>query len=262
MCPESSPARSGVLSVHLVDTSVATSLRRRAPNPAEVAGLRSVRKVLCAPFEGGAVAAPQPSRGGIIAFWDDNEALDDFCDWHPAASYLNAGWMLRMQPLRASGAWPGLSIDVPAEQAGAWDGPMAVLTIGNVKPHRFGGLQRHTTKIEQQLAESPGFLWGTGLAGPRRMLATLSLFESKAAMSAFAHRGAHRDGVNASVPDPRPAGRDPFRHGTNYFSEAAFIQCRPFGSLGHLSGRNPQPAFDFPQDPLPSDVTVTERVPV
>lgn len=157
-----------------------------------------------------------------------------------------------MQPLRASGAWPGLSIDLPPEEVAAWEGPTAVLTIGNAKVHRFGGLQRHTTQIERQLVKQPGFLWGTALAGPTRLLATFSLFDSTASMSTFAHHGAHRTGVTASIPANKPSGRDPFRDGTNYFTEAAFIRCRPFGSKGHLSGTNSQPAFDFPEHGLPA----------
>ena len=187
-----------------------------------------------------------------MAFWDDNEALDDFCEWHPLADQLNSGWMLRMQPLRTSGAWPGLSVDVPPEQASAWEGPTAVLTIGNVKPRRFGGLQRHTTRIERQLLDSPGFVWGTGMAGLTRLLATLSIFDSAATMATFAHNGPHGEGVRASTPNPRPAGRDPFRDGTNYFTEAAFIRCRPFGVRGHLSGTNAQPVIEVPEEPLPA----------
>lgn len=235
---------SSVVSLHLVDTTVAGSLKRKAPDPTEVAGLRSARKLLAAPFGGRHVPAPQPSRGGIVAFWDDDEALDDFLEWHPLALDLNRGWMVRMQPLQTSGAWCGLSIDLPSEVAASHDGPTIVLTIGNVRPSKLPGLQRHTTQIERQVLAAPGHVWGSAFAGPPRVLSTFSVWDSPASMEGFARHGAHRRGITASVPKDRRAGQPAFADGTNYFTEAAFVRLRPYETNGHLSGRNPMPGIE------------------
>lgn len=243
-----------IVSVHLVDADVMGSLRRRAPNPAEVAGLRSASKVVAAPFAGTHLARPQASRGGIIAFWEDTEALDDFLLWHPLAEDLNRGWTIRMQPLTASGAWSGLRVSVPDSAAIDHVGLTAALTIGNVKPMRFGGLSKRNTQIERQILRSPGFVWGTALAGPPRLLATVSIWESSKALTAFARHGAHLDGIRASVPKNRVPGQPAFADGTTYFDEAAFIRCRPFGASGHLSGRNPMPCIEVPAGPLTMSV--------
>lgn len=239
-----------VISVHLVDTTVVESVKRKAPNPIEVAGLRSARKILAAPFSGRHVPGPQPSRGGMVAFWDDEDALDDFLAWHPLATDLNRGWMVRMQPLQTSGAWSGLTVDLPPSAAARHDGPTVVLTIGNVKPTKFVGLQRHSMQIERQVLDAPGHLWGTAFAGPSRLLSTFSIWDSPDSMKAFSQHGAHRKGVFASIPKGRAEGRAPFADGTNYFSEAAFVRLRPFGATGHLSGRNPMPAFEVAAAPL------------
>lgn len=239
-----------IVSIHLADASVAETVRRKRPNPSEVAGLRSVRKWIASPFGGGHVPTPQPSRGGIVAFWDDAEALDDFLEWHPLADQLNSGWMVRLQPLQASGSWPGLTIDLPPDVAAEHTGPTVVMTIGNARLRRFPGLQRHTTQIERQVMDAPGHMWGSAFAGPPKLLSTLSIWESPEAMTSFARNGAHRSGVFASVPKDRPIGQPPFAEGTNFFSEAAFIRLRPFAATGHLSGRNAMPAFDFPAGPL------------
>lgn len=239
-----------IISVHLVDRSVGESLRRKAPDPATVAGLRSAHKIVAAPFSGRHIARPQVERGGIVAFWEDVEALDDFVLWHPLASDLNRGWMLRMQPLTASGAWNGLRVAVPDQAAVDHTGPTAALTIGLVKPTRFVGLQKRNVQIERQLLRSPGFVWGTALAGPPRLLATLSIWESSQALTAFARHGAHLDGVRASVPKSRVPGQPAFVDGTTYFDEAAFVRCRPFAATGHLSGRNPMPCLELPATPI------------
>jgi len=233
-----------IVSVHLIDTNVQTSVRRKLPNIAEVAGLRSIRKVLAAPFSGKFVASPQPGRGGFVAIWDDVEALDDFDEWHPAAREFRDGFTIRAEPLNASGAWPGLSVEVPPEEAQAHDGPVLGLTIGNVRPAKFSGLQKRNVQIEKQAMASPAFVWGTALAGPTRLLATLSLWNSAAGLNDFARSGAHLDGIRDSVLAPRPAGEVPFQS-TTFFSESAFLRCRLLSSDGALQGRNPVPAQAF-----------------
>jgi len=233
-----------IVSIHLIDTTLQTSLRRKLPNIAEVAGLRSVRKVLAAPFSGKVVATPQPSRGGFVAFWDDVEALDDFDEWHPGAREFRNGFTLRAEPLKASGAWPGLSVAVDAEEARAHDGPVIGLTIGNVRLAKFGALQKRNVGIEQQAMASPAFVWGTALAGPTRLLCTLSVWESAAGLNEFARTGAHRNGIRDSVLAERPAGEVPFQS-TTFFSESAFLRCRLLSTSGGLQGKNPLPTRAF-----------------
>lgn len=229
-----------IVSIHLIDTGWQTSLRRKVPDIGEVAGLRSVRKVLAAPFSGKFVATPQAGRGGFVAFWDDLDALDDFDEWHPAAREFRNGLRIRAEPLTASGAWPGLSVEVPSDDARDHDGPVLGLSIGNVRLGKFGGLQKRNVHIERQVLASPSFVWGTALAGPTRLLATLSLWDSAAGLTDFARSGAHRDGIRDSVLAERPAGDAPFQS-TTFFSESAFVRCRVLSATGGLQGRNPAP---------------------
>lgn len=233
-----------IVSIHLIDTNWQTSVRRKLPDISEVAGLRSIRKVLAAPFSGKHVASPQPGRGGFVAFWDDMEALDDFDEWHPAAREFRNGFRVRAEPLKASGAWPGLSVIVSPEEARAHTGPVLGLTIGNVRLAKFGGLQKRNVGIEKQAMAAPGFVWGTALAGPTRLLATLSVWDSNAGLDEFARTGAHRDGIRDSVLAERPAGEVPFQS-TTFFSESAFLRCRLLSTAGGLQGKNPLPSKAF-----------------
>lgn len=241
--PDDLPIRP-IVSIHLIDTSWPTSVRRKLPDITEVAGLRSIRKVLAAPFSGKHLPGPQPGRGGFVAFWDDMAALNDFDEWHPAAREFRDGFTIRAEPLKASGAWPGLSVEVPAVEARAHEGPVVGLSIGNVRLAKFGGLQKRNVNIEKQALASPSFVWGTALAGPTRLLATLSVWDSDAGLTEFARTGAHRDGIRDSLLAERPAGEAPFQS-TTYFSESAFIRCRLLSASGGLQGRNPLPTQAF-----------------
>jgi len=226
-----------MMSVHLIDTGWPTSVRRKLPNIAEVAGLRSIRKAVAAPFTGKHVPGAQPGRGGFIAFWDDLAALDDFDEWHPAAREFRNGFRVRAEPLNASGAWPGLSVELPRDVAKAHEGPVLGLSIGNVRLSKFGALQKRNIHIERQVIASPSFVWGTALAGTPRLLATLSMWDSAAGLTEFARTGAHRDGIRDSVLAERPANEVPFQS-TTFFSESAFLRCRVVSITGGLQGRN------------------------
>lgn len=73
-------------SVHIVHGGVRTTIAslRRPPIPAETPGLRDARCVVADPF-GGRLPSPQPTRVGLVAFWDDEAALDAFLLDHPFA---------------------------------------------------------------------------------------------------------------------------------------------------------------------------------
>ena len=107
----------------------------RAPRPAAVEGLRYAETVFTAPLGGGA-SPPSFGTVGMIAAWDDEAALDRFAS-HPLATALADGWQIRMEPLRIFGAWPELpglpERALPVDE----DEPVAVLTLGRVKPWRF-----------------------------------------------------------------------------------------------------------------------------
>ena len=97
-----------IASVHLSDVGVRSALRvlRRAPRPTSTPGLRHANVALTAPLSGAVLPSPAFSRVGLIAFWDDDDALDGFLSDHPTAATLAGGWHVRLDPLRASGSWP------------------------------------------------------------------------------------------------------------------------------------------------------------
>jgi hypothetical protein len=221
-------------SVHIVDGGLRTSVRclRRTPTSGETPGLLDARGVVAAPLEQGPIAVPQPGRFGLVAFWEDGAALDEFVGAHPLAEVLAGGWSVRLEPVRAvpvtDGHFPGVPDDLPTAPEVAHDGPTAVLTIGQLRAVRTIRFLRTSRRAERQVADAPGVLWATGLANPaRRVVSTFSLWRTGTAMRAYA---TSTTGHTAAMRSER---RRSFHHA------GSFVRFRPYGASGVLAGRNP-----------------------
>ena len=105
-----------VASVHLADVGArrALSVLRKAPGAASVPGLRHADVAVAAPLRTSKIAAPQLGRVALIAFGDDDAAIDAFLDTHPLARALAGGWHTRLEPLRGSARGPA---SLPIRQA-------------------------------------------------------------------------------------------------------------------------------------------------
>jgi hypothetical protein len=219
-----------IASVHVADVGLPSALAvlRKAPKADKVPGLRHADVGSAAPLGGSVFPSPQLGRVGLVAFWDDDAALDAFLASHPLADRLAGGWHLRLEPRRAHGSWPGLPDDVNRSRAATDDGPVAVLTLGRLRYRRAIPFFRASNKAENAVVAAPGLIWTTGMARPP-FLATCSLWESATAAAAYAYG---TDG--AAHPSAITVDRaKPFHH------QSAFIRFRPYGSVGHLDGKNP-----------------------
>jgi hypothetical protein len=220
-----------IASVHLADVGVpaALALNRKVPPPGSIRGLRHANLALAAPLGGSLLPSPQFSRVALIAFWDDDAAIDEFLGGHPLATKLASGWHARLEPLRAHGTWPGLPVEVPKERHVEHDGPVAALTLGRPRASQLLRFLRTSNKAENSVVVAPGLTWATGLARPPSFVATCSLWESTKALSTYAYgtrEPAHPDAIANGKAKP-------FHH------EEAFIRFRPYASQGHLDGKNP-----------------------
>lgn len=218
-------------SVHIADLSPTRAMatvhqrksRLRAP------GLRNANLAFAARLGGSLLTKTDIHRAALIAFWDDDAALDRFLADAPLAQTFANGWRLRLEPLRAWGSWPGLPDDLPKARNVERDGPVAVLTMGRTRMNRLPAFLRTSAKAEAAVVGAPGLMWATALARPP-FVATCSLWESSDASRAYAFSAGHAHN------DAIAAGRaKPFHH------QEAFIRFRPYGSAGHLDGRNPLP---------------------
>jgi hypothetical protein len=211
-----------IASVHIADMDVGTALAALRGSPA-ASGLRFGATMICAPLSGALLSRPSPRRVGFLAFWDDDDAVDAFLADDPAAARFRDGWHARLDPVRASGAWPGVPDDAGH---GRTDGPALTVTLGRLRLSQAPRFLRTSARAEARALAAQGFLWGTAMARPP-LVATCSLWQDSAALAAYAHQpGAHADAVAADR-------QRPFHH------RSVFIRCRPYRVSGHLDGRNP-----------------------
>ncbi len=220
-----------ILSVHIADIGVRAALGvlRRPPDPGAVPGARYLATAIAAPLSASVLPAPQIGRVGLIGAWDGDEALDDFLAGHDLAKRLGAGWRVRLEPLRAYGAWPALP-DLPdREHPVADDEPVAVLTLGRLRIPRAVPFLRASASAEGQAVIDPALLASTALARPPALVATFSLWNSATAMRAYAQGesgGAHLAAVRA-------------HRARAFHHESVFVRFRPYAAQGKWDGREP-----------------------
>jgi len=224
-----------IVSVHLATMGprAAAEVLLRPPRPARVPGLTYAETTTTAALGEPLLPPRDLGRFGLIAAWEDDEALDGFLRAHPLAPHFAAGWRVRLRPLRTFGAWagmPGLPAQAPPDDQ---EGPVGVLTLGRLRLRRIGAFRRAAAPAESDAIGNPALLAGTGLARPPRLVATFSLWRSSAAMREYAIMpgGPHRAAMQADRARP-------FHH------ESAFVRFRPYASSGSWDGRDPLAAAE------------------
>ena len=215
-----------IASVHIADVGATTAFRLQPPR--DVAGLRHADTGLAALFSASIRPAPMLGRAGMVAFWEDEDALDRFLADHPLAARLSDGWSARLEPLRAFGDWPGLPEDIPRDRVTDHDGPAIVLTLGQLRLRRARRFLRTSARAEAAALQAPGMVWATALARPP-FVATCSVWDSTRALSTYAYgrtNPGHPDAIAADQPKP-------------FHRQSAFVRFRPISIAGHLDGKNP-----------------------
>jgi hypothetical protein len=219
-----------IASVHIADLGLrrALGVMRRPLEPGEVPGLRYADTAIAAPLGGGfPPPAPQPGRVGLVAFWEDDAALDAFLADHPVAERLRDGWHTRLRPMRASGHWSEISLpETHAMEAGE---PVCVLTLGRLRLLNTRRFLRANSPAADEAVHHAGLLAATGLARPPRFVATFSVWSSTQAMTDYAF-GRSGPGHIAAINAHRAK---PFHH------ESLFVRLQPYRSTGAWDGRDP-----------------------
>lgn len=217
-----------VVSVHIADVGLPRSLGLIGhPRPGSIPGLLQANAGLAAKF-GTTPARPSPGRVGLIAFWQDQVALEQFEATHPLAAKLDGGLVVHARPLRVHGEWPGIGEDVPRKRDVEHDGPVLVLTLAKTKFSRFVPFFRASQPAEKAVVKAPGNLFSSAVLRPP-FIASVSLWESSTAAMDYAFSG-----NQPGHPEAIAAGRvKPFHH------QQAFIRLAVEEVRGSLAGKNP-----------------------
>jgi hypothetical protein len=220
-----------IATVDIADLGAAGTVRSllRRPKPANVPGLRWAEVVVTAQLA--ATRPPALRRAALLAFWDDEDAAQQFAHTHPIGRRFAGGFHASLRPLRAFGAWPGLPPDLTDARAVPHDGPVMVLTLGQLHPTQIVRFLRTSRPAERAAKESSGMLWGTASARPP-FFATISMWRDSAASMTYAF-GRGRPDHSAAIAEQQRK---------DFHRRSAFVRFAPIRVEGSLGGPNPIPA--------------------
>jgi spheroidene monooxygenase len=191
-----------------------------------LSGLRFAR-ALGSGQRGGFGLKPSLSRQGLFTVFDGEAAADAFLAGDIVGAYRAHAAELCVVKLRATscrGSWGGQSIGVSATvEAGL---PVAALTRASIRPRKALRFWRRSPPAEAALERAEGCILAMGLGeAPLLRQATFSVWESQAAMDAYARSGAHLEAIRASLQD-------------GWFSESMFVRFTPLQLRGRWKGRH------------------------
>lgn len=223
-----------IASVHIVDSSPVRNLRRRTPRVRDVDGLRWAKKAICGQFSPGAMPDAQPGRGGMVAWWDDDAALDRFESDHPSAPLVADGWSVRLRPTRTRARWPDADFDPFPQPDERHDGMHAAITLGTAHLRTFPRFLRASSPLDDQFVADPDGIWGIAVTMPPRTVMTLTFWTDQDRTDAYVRSGAHADAMKAHYD---------FRTDEHEFIDTGgFFGFEPYAMRGALQGKNATPA--------------------
>jgi hypothetical protein len=174
-------------------------------------------------------------RWALFAVWEEEAALDGFLSASPIAErwreLSREAWHVRLQPLRAHGAWGGSNPLLPLDGGAPAEGaahPVAILTRARIRPARLVRFYRSILPPSADLARQPGLLESVGMGEwPVARQATFSLWRTLADVQDYAYRRPDHREVVARTRAER------------WYAEELFARFRPYGSRGAWNGRDP-----------------------
>ena len=185
-------------------------------------------KVMGSGDGGGFGLKPSSSRQALFCLFTDEASADLFLASALAKGYEQRAKEFCSAKLRAyscRGTWSGSAIAVTATAPEGARGPIATLTRASIRPTRALRFWRMQPASEVSLNAASGCLLATGVGeAPFFRQATFSLWESTAAMEAYARSGAHLAAIHAA-------------HECAFFSESMFARFVPISLRGHWRGR-------------------------
>lgn len=225
-----------ITSVHIAEFGLSGAMFRGV-KPAQVPGLLSADGGPLAQLGPAVLPRPDIKRIGMVAFWESEDALDDFVTSNPTGKRLAEGWQARLSPLRAYGTWPGLPADTPKARTVTTEGPVAVTTLAKLKLAHAYRFFKTSATAEARVVTSPGLIWASGFGG-LPFAATQSLWESAQAAHDYAYGAAQPEHSDAVEVD----------RVKTFHREKAFVRYEILSVSGEMTGgSNPIPAFDLPK---------------
>ncbi len=184
-------------------------------------------KVLGSGAGGGFGLSPSGTHQGLFLTFDEEDQARSFIEQSPLLdAYRSRSRECCVALLRASssqGSWDGTAMAVTAEAPVR--GPVAALTRASIRPQHALSFWRLAPPAEVDLHAAAGCQLAAGLGeAPLLRQATFSLWDDTAAMTAYAHSGAHQQAIHRA-------------YSGGYFSETMFVRFVPLLVQGVWQGR-------------------------
>lgn len=181
---------------------------------------------------------------GVLACWDCEDGPDRLAESRVAADWEriateSATWVMR--PLASRGLWAGHEPFGQPSPARRWDGPVAAITRGRIKPHMWRSFWASVPPVALDVHAGGGLTFAMGIGeAPVGLQGTFSTWTDGAAMTEFAHRrSAHQEVI------ARTAERD-------WYSEELFARFALLEARGTVAGHPvPGPTTGTPGTPAP-----------
>lgn len=170
-------------------------------------------------------------RWGVLTVWPDDRRAAAFADTATTRNWRRLAdehWWVTLHAVRATGSWSGTQPFGPPFADADPDAPLAAVTRARLRWSRAPRFWRAIAAVNADLRRTEGLLLRLGVGeAPLGLQGTFSLWESPAALRAFAHRGApHRDVIRRSTDE-------------RWYAEELFARFAVAGNGGTIFGVDP-----------------------
>lgn len=203
---------------------------RIVKGPQALRGQKQLRfaKVMGSGYEGGFGLRPSASRQGLFAVFNTREAADDFIDQSELVrgyrQRANECCIVALRTWSCRGTWDNNALDVTAKAP--VHGPVAALTRASIALGKAPAFWSYAPAAQDSLDTAAGCQLAVGLGeAPFLRQATFTLWDSVAAMDAYARTGAHLEAIKAAAHN-------------RFFSESMFARFVPIRMEGTWKGRH------------------------
>jgi hypothetical protein len=185
-------------------------------------------KMLGSGYDGGFGLRPSASRQGLFALFSSQGAADHFVDQSGVVQgyrqRANECCVIKLRAWSCRGSWDGHTITPTA--APSEGGPVAALTRASIGLRKAPDFWRHAPASQTALEAAPGCQLAVGLGeAPFLRQATFTLWDSVAAMDAYARSGPHLEAIKAAAKE-------------QYFTESMFARFVTLNIEGSWKGRH------------------------
>jgi len=184
-------------------------------------------KVMGSGYEGGFGLRPSASRQGVFAVFNHWEAANEFIVQSDVVDgYLQRSrecCILMLRTWSCRGSWDANTLALTTKAPVI--GPVAALTRASIALTKAPAFWRYAPASQDSLDHAAGCQLAVGLGeAPFLRQATFTIWDSVAAMDAYARSGAHLEAIKAAAQQ-------------QFFSESMFARFVPLSIQGTWKGR-------------------------